>query len=280
MEVQHPFSLVTLESPHSSDSYPVIEKRTSMTLDDATCRTVMTDMESDGSHTISSSEENYCVLEMEREHVELPVHVEDDVTTKIIQVANTPESATTTTRRRHCSIMKSSTEPLHIKGSSRAWKCLPKPNMEVLRPSPAPVEDDEEKVSSTKPRSVKFKDVQIRNYSQTVGDNPSISYGPPIQLDWDYVEHDPMCIDVYEDNRAPRRTLRQMILSYYHRRNVLTWQYGISLEDLRQAKRNAKHSQYERAVTRHFLPVMIVEDVVESAGRKAKRIFGKKTSSS
>jgi hypothetical protein len=174
--------------------------------------------------------------------------------------------------QRTSSILKKLSDPLHISDSRRAWKCLPKPNMEVVRSASTPVEED---TDSSTPRNfnVSFGQLQVRSYDQTVGDNPSVSYGPPISLDWEYEEHDPICIDHYEDSRGKRRTLRQMILSYYHRRNILCWQYGVPEEELKKAKNDAKRTKYERSITATFLPVMKVEAALESAWRKATRLL-------
>jgi hypothetical protein len=64
-----------------------------------------------------------------------------------------------------------------------------------------------------------------------------------------------------------------MILSYYHRRNVLSWQYGCTEEELKMAEREANRTKKQRAATIAFLPAMKVEVALESAFRKANRIL-------
>lgn len=170
-------------------------------------------------------------------------------------------------------LKRSNSEPLHIKDSRKAWKCLPKPDLNetMTRCASVPLELSRTERRERRDSSVRFSQIHVRSYNQTIGDNPSVSYGPPISLDWEYEEHEPLCLDHYEETRAPRRTLRQMVLSYYHRRNVLTWQYGHTLEEIKSAKKDAKRTKMERAITAAFLPVMKVEAAVESAGRKALR---------
>lgn len=123
---------------------------------------------------------------------------------------------------------------------------------------------------------ISFGHVIIRAYSQTLGDNPAVSYGPPISLDWDYEEYEPILLEDYEGTRPPRRSLRQMVLSYYYRKNVLNWQYGFSEEQLKASKQQIKKERFQRQLTATFLPAMQVEAVMESAARKAKRMFGNK----
>lgn len=171
-------------------------------------------------------------------------------------------------------------EPLHVKESRRSWKSLPKPDMEMIRRHSESLRKDHVNESTREKRrnrAVSFGEIEMRCYSQTLGDNPSVSYGPPISLDWDYEEIEPIALDSFEDSRPPRRKLRQMILSYYNRKNVLIWQYGVSEDELKEVKKAIKKERFNRSVTRSLVPIMPIEAFFESAGRKAKRAFGKKS---
>mmetsp|Transcript_20487 Transcript_20487/g.44582 ORF Transcript_20487/g.44582 Transcript_20487/m.44582 type:complete len:227 (-) Transcript_20487:112-792(-) len=126
-------------------------------------------------------------------------------------------------------------------------------------------------------KRVSFDAVKIRSYQQTMGDNPSVSYGPPIQLDWDYEEHNGIDIDAFEADRGlSRRTMRQMHISYYQRKHFLMRECGFTEGEVAKAKKDANKVKFLRDVTRTLLPVMKVEDALESAGRKAKRIISKR----
>lgn len=190
-------------------------------------------------------------------------------------------------QQRRSSILKRRvSDALHIKESRGAWKCLPKPDMGRIRSLSESMAQEEGKEDSDKNKhqrtksSVAFGTVCIRSYAQTLGDNPSVSYGPPISLDWEYEEHDAIQLDYYEDSRPPRRSVRQMILNYYHRKNLLTWKYGVSEEELKASKKQVKREQMQRTVTNTLLPIMHMEAALESAARKAKRAFSKKSSRS
>ena len=172
---------------------------------------------------------------------------------------------------RRGSLKRTTSEPLHIIEKKSVWKCLPPPSREILqRAVSEPIEAPSRRAQGS---SVKFDRVLVRSYTQTVGDNPSVSYGPPISLDWDYEEHDAVNIDEWEFNHPPRRTLRQMVLSYYQRRNVLSWQYGVSEEELRAAKKETKKIKFQRSITQTLLPALHLEAAVESAARKTKRFL-------
>lgn len=183
------------------------------------------------------------------------------------------------------SILKVQTksEPRYINNSRRSWKSLPEADLDKILQQSKALDAlarslDGNDVRSPPParNRVSFDSVRIRFYSQTVGDNPSVSYGPPISLDWDYVEQEDVAIDDYESNRPKRRNLRQMVLSYYHRKNLLSWQYGISEAELKQAKKQADRIKMKRSITKTFLPVMTFESALESAGRRAKQLVRSK----
>lgn len=157
------------------------------------------------------------------------------------------------------------------------WRRLPKLDMSTIQQQKTNLRDrsilqEADRAQTHRGiRSVVFDSVKIRSYSQTLGDNPCVSYGPPIQLDWDYEDDDPVPIDEYEGERRPRRRMRELALNYYQRCNVLTYYCGVSETDIKTAQNEAEKTTRERNFTKMALPCMIVEDVLESAGRKAKR---------
>ena len=99
-----------------------------------------------------------------------------------------------------------------------------------------------------------------------------MSYGPPISLDWEYEQLPELDLDLYESNRGKRRGMRQMMMNYYQRKNLLTWRYGITEEELKKAEKEANKVKRGRSLTKAFLPLQKVEDMVQSVGRKTKRM--------
>ena len=122
---------------------------------------------------------------------------------------------------------------------------------------------------------VSFQDVQIRSYRQTISDNPSVSYGPPIGLDWKYDQEASVPLEAYEKDRSgARRPYKKLGLNYYQRKELLEAS-GSSNEEVKQAQKAASSDKFKRAVTKYFLPAQIIHDAAESGIRKTKRIFGK-----
>jgi len=123
--------------------------------------------------------------------------------------------------------------------------------------------------------NVKFEQIIIRQYQQTIGDNPSVSYGTPISLDWAYMENDPLDFDVYEASKTRRRTMRQMFLNHYQRKNLLIHRYGHSVQEVKAAKRATNRIKNQREFSKimqtSLQPLLVFEEMRESAVRKAKR---------
>jgi hypothetical protein len=177
-------------------------------------------------------------------------------------------------------------QEIPVRTKRRLWKALPAPCMiqvkgnemkqtESLSSFFHPAEPSAAAPSMKKSGSqVQFLHITIREYDQTLGDNPSVSYGPPISLDWNYTQNEATCLDEYEGTRPQRRSLRQMGMNYYQRKGVLT-RYGYSEEEMKSAKREANKAKTQRAITKQFLPLLKIEDALESAARKARRAFGK-----
>jgi hypothetical protein len=188
-----------------------------------------------------------------------------------------------TTRRRSSILKQYNVADIPVRNKKCYWKQLPKPNLEKIRANSAPailIRDATHDAldNYTKSGGVQFDVVQVRVYDQTIGDNPSVSYGPPIGLDWEYEELEPIDLEVYEATRSPRRTMRQMLLNFYSRRDILTICCGFSTEQLKAAKNEANRIKRERAMTKALLPYQIMEDVIQSTVRKAKRFTQRRQS--
>ena len=71
-------------------------------------------------------------------------------------------------------------------------------------------------------RSVSFTEVEIRQYSQVLGDHPCCSSGPPVSLGWDYEDPTTVELERYEVERTPhRRHRRDIRMDCCQRREIL-----------------------------------------------------------
>jgi len=61
--------------------------------------------------------------------------------------------------------------------------------------------------------SVSFQNLTMREYPIILGDNPAGTVGPPLSIDWDYIEPEmTISIDEYEKYRPPRRNGSSMLM--------------------------------------------------------------------
>ena len=121
---------------------------------------------------------------------------------------------------------------------------------------------------------VAFDTITVREYGMILGDNPSCSYGPPVQLDWEYFERPAEDLDVYEEARGERRKLQQLGISYYRRKYLLS-KAGHSLRELKERTRQINITKRQRSTTNFFLITSKVEEVFESINRCVKRTGSK-----
>lgn len=188
------------------------------------------------------------------------------------------------------SILKPSRDPIPVR--NKGWKALPKVVDRSQMPIPMQsVNFEDTSVSSSSPnngkscdnsstssnqrrqqqrqrrRRVRFCFVVIRTYDRCVGDNPAVSFGAPIQLDWTYREYDPpIALDAYENSSAHlrRRSPRQLILSAHQRANILCTRFGYSADEVRRAEKEANKVRAQRSVTRALLATWIVPTATET----------------
>lgn len=120
-------------------------------------------------------------------------------------------------------------------------------------------------------RNVSFGNLEAREYNVELSTHPSCSYGPPIQLAWDYQQHEPISLDDYENVKEPRE-MHDLVLSYNVRRHLLMQRAGYSPTDLEQAMREVDRVKRERMVTDMFSPV---DETVENVIDGVRSFFGR-----
>eukprot|EP00529_Nitzschia_sp_RCC80_P019898 CAMPEP_0113460756 /NCGR_PEP_ID=MMETSP0014_2-20120614/11162_1 /TAXON_ID=2857 /ORGANISM="Nitzschia sp." /LENGTH=430 /DNA_ID=CAMNT_0000352441 /DNA_START=303 /DNA_END=1595 /DNA_ORIENTATION=- /assembly_acc=CAM_ASM_000159 len=131
-------------------------------------------------------------------------------------------------------------------------------------------------VQFSSPKNVRFSYVTIRNYDITMSDNPAVTAGPPIQLDWDYEQLPIIPIREFEHFRVPRRMKQsnRLFISPEFRRGILL-RAGFSDDQIDSNQRAIAKVQKNRSLTCLSFPFYRVEYAVRSAGRKIQRTTGK-----
>ena len=110
--------------------------------------------------------------------------------------------------------------------------------------------DDDDFDQIPRDKSVRFSSVDIRDYSLCIGDNPSVSRGVPISLDWDYDEEHSHDINNYEHSRfGDRRESEALKLPSLQRVQVLK-KLGYSRGEINEQVKEVVKVKQKRILTR------------------------------
>ena len=114
-------------------------------------------------------------------------------------------------------------------------------------------------------RSVSFTSVDVREYARTVGDNPACHSGPPLSLDWSYSKkyEQPKTLDEYETEKKAEQDqnfYKLRSVNKYRRRNMLSFHWGHSEEEMKNARRETKKLQRQRSLTQLLLPLHMTQE--------------------
>ena len=116
--------------------------------------------------------------------------------------------------------------------------------------------------------SVSFHNVRIREYPMTVGDNPAVSSGLAVTMDWDPLEQGSqvMELDEYEDTRPERRSMGQMRLPPSERREILR-RSGHSAREMQQGLKASNIARRQRTKTLGTLHLQPFQELREKTSR-------------
>mmetsp|Transcript_9666 Transcript_9666/g.15502 ORF Transcript_9666/g.15502 Transcript_9666/m.15502 type:complete len:452 (-) Transcript_9666:283-1638(-) len=138
--------------------------------------------------------------------------------------------------------------------------------------SSSEVTDSEKEPRKTK---VSFHEVQVRNYKSVLTVNPAVTSGPAIGLGWKYdsSQDEKYSLDEYENVRkSGGRGSRDIILSRIERESMLL-DLGYSQKDIADSIRKTIRLKNQRKQTIQNLNVSPVEEFLEKATRRVKRVL-------
>ena len=116
--------------------------------------------------------------------------------------------------------------------------------------------------------SVSFHNVRIREYPMTIGDNPAVSSGVAVTMDWDPLEQGSQVVEVdeYEDSRPERRAMGQMRIPPHERREILR-RSGHSMKEMQRGLKASNIAKRQRTKTLGTLHMQPFEEMREKTSR-------------
>ena len=98
-------------------------------------------------------------------------------------------------------------------------------------------------------KEVSFGSVEVREFNRIAGDHPECTEGPPMSLDWKFVEQLPVSLELYEGQQKDRRQGLFAMPSDI-RREILQHGFQVSMEDILAAEKLAIKTAKKREKTR------------------------------
>jgi hypothetical protein len=97
------------------------------------------------------------------------------------------------------------------------------------------------------PKRVRFEHVNVRYYSQVLGNNPACREGAPIELSWSYYDEHKLSVDEFDlRHRRNRINFKLTALQRSYRLASL----GYTHQQVVEAQRRVQHAQRQRHATR------------------------------
>ena len=122
-------------------------------------------------------------------------------------------------------------------------------------------------------KNISFGHVTVRHYDRTVSDNPSVSSGCAIGLDWKYSRTDHYeSTNDFEVNTSSR-SLSKLKLDRKKRESILKYDWGIPKPVLASTLRGINATKSRRIRTQHNLKWSDLEERWQGAVKKMKKIL-------
>lgn len=107
---------------------------------------------------------------------------------------------------------------------------------------------NEKRSLSESPSEVRFDTVTIREYPVEIGDNPAVSRGAPLTMDWEPTNQFEYDMEAYEEHRTPRRTKGELGMHFLLREKLLI-ENGFTSKQVMKAVVDVNNARAKREAT-------------------------------
>ncbi len=123
------------------------------------------------------------------------------------------------------------------------------------------------------PKKVSFSTLEIREYGIIPGDNPAVTGGCPLSIDWVYDSVFTCSVENYEEVRPKTRSMTELRIPSREREETLR-RVGFSRRDIQEGTKNANITRHQRRRTEETMKLAPVQEFLERAKRKTLHLVG------
>ena len=153
-------------------------------------------------------------------------------------------------------------EPQEEKGTDKVAPEAPQPTDDATQKSDESIGLEE----ATSGKKVSFSTLEIREYPICVGDNPAVTVGVPITIDWAHDGEFTCSVEEYEEHRSNPRTMIELRMPSRCRADMLR-RLGFSRQDIMQGTKSANIARNRRKRTIELLRLSLVFETIEMTKR-------------
>ena len=135
----------------------------------------------------------------------------------------------------------------------------------------------EQKLRRKQRNRVKFDKIHLREYELTLGDNPCVSSGPAISLDWTYDPNTETTVQIeeFEASRMHQRKSRvDLVIPRHLREQILFVDCGVSRDEIATCIREIRATKERRKKTKKSLNYVKAQEKLERIRLKLERVVG------
>lgn len=122
--------------------------------------------------------------------------------------------------------------------------------------------------ASEERQRIKFSTLQIRHFPIICGDNPAVTFGCPLTIDWQYDDEVTLSIDEYEEGRSAPRSMIELRMPSALRERMLR-ELGFSRMEIQQSTKAATIARNRRKRTEETMKLAPIQEAIERAKRGA-----------
>jgi DNA relaxase NicK len=138
--------------------------------------------------------------------------------------------------------------------------------------SAAVLDNNEDETTQDRTKRVRFTNLYIREHTICLGDNPGGTQGPPVTIGWKKEASFTVSVDTYEQDRLPRRQMKEMQMNRSRRERILK-EVGFSRREMQEGTKAANIVRAQRKKTISSLNMHRFHEKMENVSRGIRHVL-------